>query len=188
MFAITLLALVATDAHAACEYDGTPSTYWLCLGELSADNEAAIADLEGGALPADATFEELTVESPTLTRSVTEFVVGGSWVGVGDGGAADLVSIASHRTVIVEVTVLAHDLNSNTNQRAFQQELLFTRNWDRDAEIDVLATAYDLTIGADVDIDLSVVDGDTLNLALTQTGGIDTNINWQAVARVHAVR
>ncbi len=123
-------------------------------------------------VPAIQTVQEVTTQSPARPAStVTRTVYGGFFDGgVGDGGTHTLLGLDTHRSVLIDVRVLVHDGNTNTNHRGLHAEYLVSRSWDFAPSIATMVTHYDYQQGYDVAVVTEAV-GNDIQLRIEQTGG-----------------
>lgn len=118
-------------------------------------------------------------------QGISESVYSGSWSGgVGDGDSAIIATLPTHTTWHFDVTVTAHDVNSNTNQRNVHREFIVYRSWNLAAVVQNLVTHYDVTTGAGIDVVFGTNSSNELFYKLTQANGGSTDIYYRVYVKM----
>ncbi|HEX3045251.1 MAG TPA: hypothetical protein VHY08_10870 [Bacillota bacterium] len=96
-----------------------------------------------------------------------------------------LYTLPSHRSSLLKLTVIVHDVNSNTNRKYFNAAYAWYRQWDTAPTKKVLATIFDDNTGsgpAQYHID-TIAAGNDIQVSISQSG-FDTNSYYTIIADV----
>lgn len=154
------------------------------ISELQSETTGLVNDVDDllAAQTSDPTFSMVTLDPGGTGGNYVIQVIEDSWLGVGAIETHTLVDdMGSHRSAFLDVTLFAHDLNSNTYHAYIQQTVVATRNWDRAPTLSVLSSDFDDTnMGVTLDI---TADGNDIVATIVQGGGIRTNVNYKLIVK-----
>lgn len=103
----------------------------------------------------------------------------------GETKTHDLYILPSHRSSLLTLNVIVHDVNSNTDRKFFNASYAWYREWDRTPTKALLAKTFDNTTGsgpAQYTID-SIANGNNIQVQISQSG-FDTASYYTVVAQV----
>lgn len=123
---------------------------------------------------------------PAPDDGVTTRVYTGTMLNPGDEARHLLFTLPSHTGSVVELRILAQDLNSNTSWVYHGSKTYWSRSWS------LAPSKTDLGIptmaGTDSFIVTQVAEGNDIVVKLRYAGGISTNIAYKIISKVLSVR
>jgi hypothetical protein len=109
----------------------------------------------------------------------------GNLINPGDVADHLIYTQSSHSGSIVNITLLAHDINSNTNYRFYESKTYWTRTWnDSPTKIDLITP---IEAGTGTPYDLAVEhynDGNDIKIKLTTNITFSTLLKYKIIATI----
>lgn len=93
-----------------------------------------------------------------------------------------LVTLPDHCSAQIELTVLMHNLNSNTNRLLVKAEYIAYREWTHAPKVDLLAQVYRKSYGTTTDSADVIASGNDVQTQVSQSGGA-TNTVYKGLGR-----
>ena len=92
---------------------------------------------------------------------------------------------SSHRGSVVELTLLAHDLNSNTNYRYYYARTYWTRQWNNEPDKIDLITPIESGTGDPFDLEVSYYNsGNDIKIKLVHNISISTEVKYKIMVKI----